>query len=454
MMRLYSTRDVHRMQEGVSFEQAVMRGLAPDGGLFVPENIPSFDPAFFEEKLPNMAFPEIAFSVAAQLLDGAIPREDLQSMIHAAINFPAPVHRLNNSVSILELFHGPSLAFKDFGARFMAQLMAYFNQSSQQELTILVATSGDTGAAVAAGFHGLPGIRVFVLYPEGKVSPFQELQIAGWGDNIHAVKVAGDFDDCQRLVKAAFADHQINRNIRFTSANSINISRLLAQIFYYFEAYKQWISETKGVADKPKLVFSVPSGNFGNLTAGLYAQKMGLPVDHFIAATNANDVFPAFLASGHFKAQTTIATVSNAMDVGNPSNFERIESLYQENTTERSTWNNIRAAIGSLAVSDEDTLDCIQDVFRKYHYLLDPHTAVGVFALEAWKANNPDRSDAHGIVLATAHPFKFREIIEPLIGEELQVPAQAGTMKIATDKHFHIDPDLKYLKKLLLEKTI
>jgi len=451
MMRLYSTRDVHRSQS-VNFEQAVMRGLASDGGLFVPENIPAFDPVFFDTLLPGMSFPEIAFSVASRLLDGAIPEDDLRLMVGAAIDFPAPVRRLNNSTSILELFHGPSLAFKDFGARFMAQLMAYFNQNSQQELTILVATSGDTGAAVAAGFHGLPGIRVFVLYPGGKVSPFQELQIAGWGDNIHAVKVAGDFDDCQRLVKAAFSDQDLNQSIRFTSANSINISRLLAQIFYYFEAYKQWKKGAATDAIRQKIAFSVPSGNFGNLTAGLYARQMGLPVDYFIAATNANDVVPAFLGSGQFKAQTTIPTVSNAMDVGNPSNFERMEYLYR--STEGSTWNNMRAAISGLSVSDADTLHCIMDTYRKYDYLLDPHTAVGLFAFEAWKKQDPKREEVHGVILATAHPFKFREIIEPLIGEELEVPAQAGDMQIATDRHYHIGPELEPLKKLLLEGII
>lgn len=450
MMTLYSTRDRERTH-GVSFEEAVMKGLAPDGGLFVPEHIPSFDTKFFSEVLPTMDFPELAYTVAANLLDGTIPDGDLDNMVKEAINFPAPLHYLDDRHSVLELFHGPSLAFKDFGARFMAQLMSYFNRDKDRELTILVATSGDTGAAVAAGFHGLPGIRVFVLYPEGKVSPFQELQIAGWGDNIHAVKVAGDFDDCQRMVKAAFADEDLSQNIRFTSANSINISRLLAQIFYYFEAYKQLLNAGRvSAAGKSKLVFSVPSGNFGNLTAGLYARRMGLPVDQFIAGTNANAVFPAYLNSGVFKPAQTIATISNAMDVGNPSNFERIQDLYRGKEGEGSTWNNIRAELGSYSVSDDETRRCILGTHAGSHYLLDPHTAVGLFALETWKKKNPEMADAQGVVLATAHPFKFREILEPLLGKELDSPAQASAMNIVEEKHFSIAPDLVLLKKLLL----
>ncbi len=446
-MTLYSTRDQEQVQ-GVSFEQAVLKGLATDGGLYVPELIPAFEPAFFQEVLPSMSFPDIAFAVASKLLDGTIPEGDLHRMVTAAINFPAPLHRLNEDTSILELFHGPSLAFKDFGARFMAQLMSYFNQDKEQELTILVATSGDTGAAVAAGFHGLPGIRVFVLYPAGKVSPFQELQIAGWGDNIHAVKVAGDFDDCQRLVKAAFSDEELKGQIRFTSANSINISRLLAQIFYYFEAYRQL--QVEGLSLNQKTVFSVPSGNFGNLTAGLYAQRMGLPIDYFIAGTNANAVFPNYLKSGVFQAQTTIATISNAMDVGNPSNFERIQNLYHSKSGEGSTWNNIKDMLASMSVSDDQTRACIREHYQKEQYLLDPHTAVGVYAFESWKKNHPELEAAQGVVLATAHPFKFREVLEPLIGEVLPPPAQAAAMEIVAEKHFSIDPDLEPLKRLLL----
>lgn len=450
MMTLYSTRD-KRHTFGVSFEEAVMKGLAPDGGLFVPEHIPSFDSNFFSEALPTMDFPDLAYTVAATLLDGTIPEDDLDKMIKLAINFPAPLHYLDDRHSVLELFHGPSLAFKDFGARFMAQLMSYFNRDKDRELTILVATSGDTGAAVAAGFHGLPGIRVFVLYPEGKVSPFQELQIAGWGDNIHAVKVAGDFDDCQRLVKSAFSDEDLSQNIRFTSANSINISRLLAQVFYYFEAYKQLLNTGRvSTTGKTKLVFSVPSGNFGNLTAGLYARQMGLPVDHFIAGTNANAVFPVYINSGIFKPAQTIATISNAMDVGNPSNFERIQGLYSGKDGEGSTWNNIRASLGSYSISDEETRRCILERYAGNDYLLDPHTAVGLFALESWKKENPEMANAQGVVLATAHPYKFREVLEPLLGTTLASPSQASAMQIVEEKHFSIAPDLELLKKLLL----
>ena len=316
-MKLYSTKNPTAF---VSLKEAVFKGLPDDNGLFMPDFIPQLE-ADFIKNLKNHSFQSIAFTVAKTLLRGVIPDEDLKILVERAIDFPAPVVKLDDSTHILELFHGPSLAFKDFGARFMAQLMSYFNQEDTRELVILVATSGDTGGAVAAGFYKTLGIKVVILYPSGKVSLLQEKQLTTLGENIMALEVEGTFDDCQALVKKAFLDRELTSKIRLSSANSINIARLIPQSFYYFEAFKQVEAHGKPV------VFSIPSGNFGNLTAGLFAQKMGLPVSKFIAATNANDVVPQYLASGTYTPTPSVPTLSNAMDVGNPSNFARMLDL-------------------------------------------------------------------------------------------------------------------------------
>jgi threonine synthase len=408
-MQLYSTNNPNLR---VSFKEAVMKGLPDDGGLFMPVEIPAL-PEVFLQNLKEYSFPEISFTVAKNLIRDSVPESDLREIIEKAIDFPAPVIQLDNDTYILELFHGPSLAFKDFGARFMAQTMSWLNRGEDKELTILVATSGDTGGAVAAGFFQTPGIRVVILYPSGKVSPLQEKQLTTLGHNITALEVSGTFDDCQALVKKAFLDNDVTSKLRLSSANSINIARLIPQSFYYFEAYKQVMPQIH------PLVFSVPSGNFGNLTAGLLAKKMGLPVHKFIAATNANDVVPEYLETGVYSPRPSLRTLSNAMDVGAPSNFARMLDLYC------STWNMMRDDIMGFAFSDEETMVAMREVDKKYNYVLDPHGAVGYLALKEFQKKNA----CAGIVLETAHPAKFAEDVEQILGREIPVPERLSEVE-------------------------
>ncbi|MCF8246098.1 MAG: threonine synthase [Saprospiraceae bacterium] len=408
-MRLYSTKNTTNF---VSLEEAVFKGLPDDNGLFMPEAIPPL-PDEFIQNLKDYSFQEIGFEVCKHLLKGVIPETDLQNIIEQSITFPAPLVKLSEEAYILELFHGPSLAFKDFGARFMAQLMSYFNKGNDRELVILVATSGDTGGAVAAGFYKTPGIKVVILYPSGKVSHLQEKQLTTLGENVTAIEVDGTFDDCQALVKQAFLDKNLTNNIRLSSANSINIARLIPQSFYYFEAYKQLPRDGNPVA------FCVPSGNFGNLTAGLFAKKMGLPIHQFIAATNSNDVVPAYLYSGTYTPRPSVVTLSNAMDVGNPSNFARILDIYC------STWNNIKGDIKGYSFDDKQTEGCMRDVFSKYSYVLDPHGAVGYLALSKHQAQN---KDTKGVVLETAHPSKFLPDVERILGQKIEVPERLAIL--------------------------
>lgn len=403
-MQLYSTNDPALR---VNLREAIFQGLPADKGLFMPVSIPKM-PAAFVANLHQYSFQEIAFHVAHTLIGDEIPVSDLQQIVERAIVFPAPVVPLDENTSILELFHGPSLAFKDFGARFMAQTMSYFNQGSSEDLTILVATSGDTGGAVAAGFFQTPGIRVVILYPSGKVSPLQEKQLTTLGHNITALEVAGTFDDCQALVKQAFWDEELRNRFRLSSANSINIARLIPQVFYYWEAYKQVCQRKKEV------VFVVPSGNFGNLTAGLIAQRMGLPVQHFVAATNANDVVPTYLQSGTFTPRPSVRTLSNAMDVGNPSNFSRMLDLHS------SMWNMLRENISGLAFDDTETREAVRRVYAEHGYTLDPHGAVGYLAWKKYREHS--KSAALGIVLETAHPAKFLEDVELILGQKIEIP--------------------------------
>ncbi len=438
-MKLYSTRDKKAF---TSLRQAVLKGLPDDNGLYMPLEIPRL-PADFIENLSSFSFQEIALTICRALFQGAIPEEGLQRIISTAVNFPAPLVPLNEKQYILELFHGPSLAFKDFGARFMAQMMSYFNRGEERELVILVATSGDTGGAVAAGFLQTPGTRVVILYPSGKVSMLQEKQLTTLGHNITALEVDGTFDDCQAMVKRAFLDEELSRKIRLTSANSINISRLIPQSFYYFEAFKQLPKDGRDV------VFCVPSGNFGNLTAGLMAQRMGLPAHHFIAATNINDVVPEYLHSGLFAPRPSVRTISNAMDVGNPSNFARMIDLY-EGKEEGSTWNNMKRSISGYAYNDEQTRQAVLEVYRRYAYVIDPHGAVGYLALKEYQQNH---SNAKGVILETAHPAKFLEEVERILGEKIEVPerllilAEREKQAVAMPNHF--DP----VKKWLLENV-
>lgn len=389
-----------------------MKGLPDDNGLFMPVEIPVL-PEGFIQNLKEYSFPEISFAIAKNLIGDSVPEADLRAIIEKAIDFPAPVVQLNDDTYILELFHGPSLAFKDFGARFMAQTMSWLNRGEDKELTILVATSGDTGGAVAAGFFQTLGIRVVILYPSGKVSPLQEKQLTTLGHNITALEVSGTFDDCQALVKKAFLDNEITKKLRLGSANSINIARLIPQSFYYFEACKQVMPQTHPV------VFSIPSGNFGNLTAGLLAKKMGLPVYKFIAATNANDVVPAYLKTGVYQPRSSQRTLSNAMDVGAPSNFARMMDLYC------STWNMMRDDIAGFAFSDEETRAAMREVDRKYNYVLDPHGAVGYLALKELQKKN----SCAGIILETAHPAKFVEDVEQILGREIPVPERLSELE-------------------------
>lgn len=430
-MRLYSTKNKSNF---VSLEKAVLKGLPEDNGLYMPKDIPQL-PASFLENLKNYSFQEIGFEVCKTLFNGAIPENDLREIIENSITFPAPVVKLDEQKHILELFHGPSLAFKDFGARFMAQLMSYFNRGNDRELVILVATSGDTGGAVAAGFHKTPGIQVVILYPSGKVSPLQEKQLTALGHNVSALEIDGTFDDCQALVKQAFLDDDLNSKIRLSSANSINIARLVPQSFYYFEAFKQL--ETSG---RP-VVFCTPSGNFGNLTAGLFAKRMGLPVHHFIAATNVNDVVPEYIQTGTYSPRPSIRTISNAMDVGNPSNFSRLLDLFG------STWNIFKKEISGYGYTDEQTKAAMREVFEKYGYVIDPHGAVGYLALSKYQKENPGTA---GVILETAHPSKFLEEVESVLGRKVHVPERLAILakkeKVAQPLGVEFEPFKNWLE--------
>lgn len=439
-MELYSTKNKKAL---TNLKHAVLKGLPDDNGLFMPVEIPRL-PSAFIENLPDYSFQEIAFTICQSLLKGAIPDENLRDIIQNAVNFPAPIVRLDEEKYILELFHGPSLAFKDFGARFMAQLMSYFNQGEGRELVILVATSGDTGGAVAAGFLQTPGTKVVILYPSGKVSMLQEKQLTTLGHNILALEVDGTFDDCQSMVKQAFLDKELTEKIRLTSANSINISRLIPQSFYYFEAYKQLPRDERGV------IFCVPSGNFGNLTAGLMAQHMGLPVRHFIAATNVNDVVPEYLESGIFSPRPSVRTLSNAMDVGNPSNFARMLDLY-EGKEEGSTWNNMRQSITGYAFGDDETRTAVSEVFRKYNYVIDPHGAVGYLALKDYQEKLPNTK---GVILETAHPAKFLDEVEAILGRKVEVPERLALLAERKKEAVSMPAEFAGFKEWLLNNLV
>ncbi|MBK8969641.1 threonine synthase [candidate division KSB1 bacterium] len=419
-----------------SFEEALFQGLPEDKGLFMPVQIPEI-PKELIPQLDKYTFQEIAFQVAKALLNGEIPDKDLQKIIESAISFPAPVVMLDDHTAVLELFHGPSLAFKDFGARFMAKAMAYFNKETESDLIILVATSGDTGGAVAAGFYQTPGIQVVILYPSGKVSPLQEKQLTTLGENIHAFEVEGTFDDCQALVKEAFLDQTLRSKLRLSSANSINIARLIPQIFYYWEAYKQVSGMGKPV------VFVVPSGNFGNLTAGLIAQKMGLPVHCFVAATNANDIIPEYLNTGLYNPQPSIPTLSNAMDVGNPSNFARILNLYG------STWNIIKDHITGYAFSDIETEQAMRQIFLHHNYIMDPHGAVGYLAWR--KYQEKIKNEALGIIFETAHPAKFLEDVERILSQKIDIPYNLQSLQAKEKRSTPIAVNYLEFKMHLLE---
>ncbi|MGV8877626.1 MAG: threonine synthase [Sphingobacteriaceae bacterium] len=425
-MQLYSTNN---KALNISFREAIFNSMPQDNGLYMPYEMPVL-PVEFINNLDQYTLPEIAFRVADALLQGDIPADDLRMLIEDAINFPAPVVPLEENVAVLELFHGPSLAFKDFGARFMSRAMAYFLKDGEKQLDVLVATSGDTGGAVALGFLGVPNTRVTILYPKGKVSPVQEAQLTTHGHNIRAVEIDGTFDDCQALVKQAFNDPELKETFRLTSANSINIARLVPQTFYYFNAYAQLLRQ-----GKKEVVFSVPSGNFGNIGAGLLAWKMGLPVKQFLAATNVNDTVPAFLRTGMYQPKPSVQTLSNAMDVGNPSNWVRIADLFKQNPEA------LNQLITGFSFTDAETLDAIGQIYTKYRYIVCPHSAIAWKALKQWQAEHPENKSA-GVFLATAHPCKFPEVYAADMLNEIEIPASvkelANKVKLAValDKHF------------------
>lgn len=432
-MKLYSTNDRSNV---VGLREAVLNAFPKDKGLYMPASISSFPDSFFNN-VGQFSFAELGFMVAQKFIGDEIPEQDLYALIHRAINFPAPLVEVEKDIFTLELFHGPTMAFKDFGARFMAELMSYFLSGQKRETTILVATSGDTGGAVAAGFHKVPGIQVKILYPSGKVSLLQEKQLTTWGDNIQALEVGGSFDDCQALVKEAMIDSDLLERYSFSSANSINIARLIPQSFYYFDAYKQLSNKEKPV------VVSVPSGNFGNLTAGLMARKMGLPIHQFIAATNLNKVVPEYLESGTFTPKPSIQTVANAMDVGNPSNFPRILALFHN---DRSTWNNLKKILKGDAYSDGQILGAIQDVKNRTGYTLDPHAAIGYLSVASEKSNHKDHQY---IFLETAHPGKFSDIMERALGT-IDLPENLKKFENKTKSAFKIKADYSDFKKFLM----
>jgi threonine synthase len=390
-----------------SLRGAVLRGMAPDGGLYMPAEIARHSAEELEE-FRALPFTEVCFRVVKPFATPDVPEELLWQIVSEAINFPVKLVSLSPGLHILELFHGPTLAFKDFGARFMARLMGYFVRGEDRALTVLVATSGDTGSAVAHGFLEVPGIRVVILYPAKRISEAQEKQFTTLGENITALEVNGTFDDCQRLVKQAFADQALNKQAFLTSANSINIGRLLPQMFYHVAAYRQL-----PVASTP-LVVAVPSGNFGNLTAGLFAKRVGLPVAKFIAATNANDVVPQYLLSGKYEPRAAESTYSNAMDVGNPNNFPRLLDLC------RNRLEYVRREIWGHRASDAETLSEMKAVWEKFHYIVDPHTAVGILGWEAYKKQQAE--PAQGLVLATAHAAKFADVVVKAIGSAPPLP--------------------------------
>ncbi len=400
-------RSTARQAALTSLRGAVLRGLAPDGGLYMPVEIARHSPEELEE-FRGLPFTEVCFRVVRPFATPDVPEEILWQIVSEAINFPVKLISLSPGLHVLELFHGPTLAFKDFGARFMARLMGYFVRGEDRTLTVLVATSGDTGSAVAHGFLGVPGIRVVILYPSKRISEAQEKQFTTLGQNVTALEVAGTFDDCQRLVKQAFSDADLNRRAWLTSANSINIGRLLPQMFYHVAAYRQL-----PVASVP-LIVSVPSGNFGNLTAGIFAKRIGLPVAKFVASTNANDVVPEYLKSGKFQPRPAKATYSNAMDVGNPNNFPRLMDLC------RNRLEYVQREIWGYAASDEETIREMRAVWERYRYIADPHTAVGILGWEAYRKEHP--GPAQGLVLATAHPAKFADVVQRAIGQAPPLP--------------------------------
>ena len=431
-MKFYSTNNINNR---VSLAEAIMKSLPEDNGLYMPESIPLLPSSFFDN-IQHYSFSEISFEIAKHFLHPDLSLSEIKNITDDAINFPVPLVHLDEQTFVLELFHGPTLAFKDVGARFMSRTMALLNKNQNKKLTILVATSGDTGSAVANGFYDVDGIEVIILYPSGKVSPLQEKQLTTLGKNITALEVKGTFDDCQRMVKQSFLDNELNNHYRLSSANSINIARLIPQSFYYVDAYRQL--NNKSVP----FYFSVPSGNFGNLTAGLIAKKMGLPVGGFIAATNENDAIPNYLKKGNYSAQETIATISNAMDVGNPSNFARMNDFYKSHL-------DMSDDIKGYKYSDEETRKMMVDVYQNNNYIIDPHGAVGLLG---WKEFSQGKNNVQGVVLETAHPTKFIDVVTDTLHITLELPDALKNIEHAQKVSVLMENDFATLKDYLLSR--
>ncbi|MBN8865190.1 MAG: threonine synthase [Sphingobacteriales bacterium] len=430
-MKYFST---NRQSPIVDFREAAIQGQAPDKGLYFPETIPAVQAAVLQN-LKQLDEAGIAYEVIRPYVGDTIPAHELRRIVAETLSFPIPLVNVNEHIAALELFHGPTLAFKDVGARFMSRCLGYFLRNETRKVTVLVATSGDTGGAVAHGFYKVPGIEVIILYPSGKVSPVQEKQLTTLGHNIQALEVKGTFDDCQRMVKEAFTDDQVAEKRFLTSANSINVARWLPQQFYYFLALRQWEYEFPPV-------IAVPSGNFGNICAGLLAMQSGLPVQHFIAACNVNDVVSSYLRGSEWQPRTAVPTLSNAMDVGNPSNFVRILELFGHSISD------LKQRLSAATITDEETLLAIQRIYNESGYLADPHGAVGYLALERYLQAHPG---LHGIFLETAHPVKFPEAVQRALQKEQEIPAALEQLMQQPKQARAIEPDYEELKGYLLD---
>lgn len=430
-MLYYSTNN---RQHKVSLKEAIIKGIADDNGLFMPEKINVLPKSFFDQ-IENHSLQENAFEVAKQFFEGDVDHDALKEIVYDALNFPIPLVQIKPNLHALELFHGPTLAFKDVGGRFMARMLNYFTKNQHEEIIVLVATSGDTGSAVANGFLGVEGIKVGILYPKNKVSNIQEKQFTTLGQNITAFEVDGTFDDCQAMVKQAFRDDALRQTLNLTSANSINIARLLPQSFYYFHGYAQ-------LPDKQKeTIVCVPSGNYGNITAAIIAKRMGLPIQHLIAATNINDVVPEFLRTSIYTPRTSLQTIANAMDVGDPSNFVRILDLYDH------SYEAIKADISGYSCSDATIRETIAEVYRSSNYLLDPHGAVGYNALTE-ALNNTNKQ---GFFIGTAHPAKFNEVVEEIIHEPVVIPERLEHFMHGTKQSIETSTDYAEFRERLIK---
>lgn len=426
---------LHKKAPQVSFREAVVRGLAPDRGLYFPGEIRPLPPSFFEQ-IESLDDATIAFEAIKQFVAGEIPEAHLKELVSEVLSFDFPLVAIEDGIFSLELYHGPTMAFKDVGARFMARCLGYFNRDKDtaKKITVLVATSGDTGGAVANGFYGVDGVEVVILYPSGKVSDLQEKQLTTLGKNISAVEVDGTFDDCQTMVKRAFLDEELTGHRTLTSANSINVARWLPQMFYYFIAYKKLKSQNK------KLVFSVPSGNFGNICAGMMAHKLGLPLEHFVTGTNVNDIVPRYLKTGEYDPKPSLATISNAMDVGAPSNFIRIQELFDHDIEK------LRTHLSGYSFTDTETQAAIEKLYSEKKYIADPHGAIGYLALKEYLK---DKDGLTGIFLETAHPVKFMDVIPDDIAEQIVITDEIKTL-LTQKKEARFIRKYEELKEFLL----